>query len=236
MVHVFINRFVDLLAPRLTRSTLPNSFIYYLCRYAEYDHYSSAPALLHTCNLTGSIEHMDPITRGDGVTQRIGKAWKYTSVQIQGFARPYLASESATGTTLPNSIGRMYIIWDYQPNGALAAKGDFMLAVGGLFDPTCFVNRDNQSRFKILWMKEFIINSGSTMTYTTLDPKFPSIQPFSANIPCHCIAKATQANQDGVIGGRIQGAFLAFFCGNQASTGGFPVAYQVRFNFRDIRS
>jgi len=60
----------------------------------------------------GNVTHLDVVTRGDAVNQRNGKTWQNINIQFRG--RVFAGVQA-----LLNHVA-IYLIWDRQPNKALA--------------------------------------------------------------------------------------------------------------------
>lgn len=173
-------------------------------------------------NTTGSISHLDIVPVGSTVNSRDGRKFKNTSVLIRGQA------QSDTTTTVSN--GAMYLIWDRQPNKALAAVTDVLDTANS----NSFAKRENSQRFKIIrkWRWAFAGNqttAGQQVSSTNFD-----IDEY-VRLPPDCIAECTTADTTGVIGNRVTGALLLLTVGNQAAgTSDANVVIGTRVNFVDI--
>jgi len=73
----------------------------------------------NTCGVdaTGVIALLNPTTQGTGFTNSIGRQFTIKSIELRGTA----TSTVATGT---QQTARCLLVWDKQPNGALAAIAD----------------------------------------------------------------------------------------------------------------
>lgn len=92
----------------------------------------------YACDTTGTVTLMGPYAQGAGISQRIGDSIILKSIEFRG----YLANNS---TAILN-FDRAMIIWDKQPNKALAAITD-ILSVGNTFG---FNVDQNKRRFKTI--------------------------------------------------------------------------------------
>lgn len=94
-------------------------------------------------NTTGATLLLSGIAEGDGRDERVGLSVMIRAVQAN------LTVSSDTATT--SMRGRVSLVWDKQPNSALATYGDIYVTVS----PTSFKEVGRQSRFEILWEKDF---------------------------------------------------------------------------------
>lgn len=173
-------------------------------------------------NTTGSISHLDIVPTGTTVNSRDGRKFKNTSVQIRGQA------QADTTTTVCN--GAMYLVWDRQPNKALAAVTDVLDTANS----NSFAKRENSQRFKIIkkWRWAFAGNqttAGQQVSTTNFD-----IDDY-VRLPDDCIAECTTADTTGAIGNRVTGALLLVTVGNTAAgTADANVVIGTRVNFVDV--
>lgn len=170
-------------------------------------------------NTTGSITHISIIPQGDNINSRDGKACRATSVNVRGVMA---VDTTTTVTTIAN-----YLVWDYQPNKALAVITDVFDTANAL----SFPRRENNARFKII-KKWFLCMSGNATTPATgleVAPLDDYVRlPIDANI------LYTAGDTTGVIGDTIQGALLFISLGSAAAgtTDGNTTA-GFRLNFTD---
>ena len=186
---------------------------------AETKYFDTATAV-YALNTTGSVTHLDIVPTGSTTTTRDGRKWRNLSVQVRGRA--------AADTTTTISNGMAMVVWDRQPNKALAAVTDILDANTW----ESFPKRENAQRFKILktWRWAF---SGNVTTPST------GVENFDVNeyikLPAECIAETTSADATGVIGNRITGALLLVTTGGTAAgTADANMTAYVRVNFRDL--
>lgn len=171
---------------------------------------------------TGSITHVSIVPQGTTVNQREGKAFQITSVQIRG--------QSLSDLSTTTAAGHVYLVWDYQPNKALAGITDVLDAV----TTQSFTKRENASRFKILMSRVYVFAGNATVPVdgTEIYP----VEEF-IRVPKSCsIATCTVADTTGAIGNRVTGALLLITVGNKAIAGNLGASYVVtlRVNFKDI--
>jgi len=172
-------------------------------------------------NTTGAVSHLDVIPTGTTVNTREGKAYQVLSCQIRGNAQ--------SGTTTAVALGAIYLIWDFQPNKALAAVTDILDTASA----NSFIKRENASRFKILMQRHYSF-TGLLGTPATGNEQF-AVEEFVRIPASSSVATTTVADTTGVIGNRVSGALLMVTVGDTAAGTAAP-NYEVglRINFRDI--
>lgn len=173
----------------------------------------------YACNTTGSITHISIVPTGTTVSTREGKAFRVTSCQIRGSLFTNSATTVATGMVL--------LVWDYQPNKALAAITDILDTVGAY----SFIKRENNARFKILMKRRYAMTGNTTTPATGGEIK--DIDEF-INMPNDAYALCTVADTTGAIGNRINGALLLVTVGDTAAgTGDIDLTCTIRTNFTE---
>lgn len=181
--------------------------------------YFDVAATQYGFNTTGSVTHLDIIPQGDTVSQRNGKAWQNTNLQVRG----YLYGDT---TALLNQVA-MYIIWDRQPNKALAGVTD-ILAVAASYG---FMNRENKGRFLCIkkWQRMLIGNTTAVAT-----GREALVIDKWIRLPAECVAQCTAADTTGVIGNRVTGALLLLTVGSSAAgTSDASSVLGFRIGFKD---
>lgn len=198
---------------------IPRGFVSALAADSKF--IDSSVASGTSVDTTGFIQHIDIITQGDAVTQRNGKAWQNMNVQIRGRLQ-------AKTTALVNHVG-VYLVWDRQPNKALAAVTDILDTANG----GSLMKRENKSRFLTVKKWQRIILGNTTALdsgrETFLIDKW-------IKLPAESIAQATAADTTGAIGNRVTGALLLMMVGsNVAGTAAVEVAgqFSIRVGFKD---
>lgn len=200
--------------PRVIPPQIPRGFITSAAADAKFFDVASAGYALNT---TGSITHLDIIPQGTTVNSREGKSYRVKSVLIRGF----LAADTTT-TTCQYGI---YLVWDKQPNKALAAITDVLVSANS----SAFTNRENAGRFIIL-KKWHGVLSGNVTAPTS----YPTIVDIDERYVCPpgLISEKTNADTTGVIGNTINGALLLVTVGNQAAgTADANLSAGFRINF-----
>lgn len=107
----------------------------------------------------GTISLLNPLGQGTSVITRIGQKIVIRSIDLR--VRVSAAPPSASPSLYPNMV-RVLLVWDNQPNGALAAASDIIedLTAGtGVIAPQ---QKIYISRFRILWDKKFMLSNMPT--------------------------------------------------------------------------
>jgi len=174
----------------------------------------------YVVDTTGSVTHIDIVPQGTTVNQRDGKAFRDTSVTIRGM--------TYNGSTATYNDCAVLLVWDKQPNKALAAITDVLDAANN----SALNKRENASRFVIIRRWNYILTGkgdGSTTSgYARTFDKY-------VRLPPGCVATCTTADNTGAIGNRVSGALLLLTVGNTAAGNSAAVlSVTVRTNFVDI--
>lgn len=168
---------------------------------------------------TGSITLIATIPQGTTVNTREGKSAQLTSVRVRGFI------ESKAATTVAQAA--CYLVWDRQPNKALAAIADVLVSASS----NAFPNRENAQRFVIIksWRYGFAGNTTAPAAQPTTIPVDDYVK-----LPRECVTSFTSADTTGVIGDIISGALLFITVGTiAAGTAAAESQLAFRVNFRD---
>jgi len=176
----------------------------------------------YALNTTGSVTHVSIVPTGTTVGSRDGKAFRCTSVQVRGNAQ-------ADTTTLVGT-GAAYLVWDRQPNKALAAVTDILDSASSASLP----KRENASRFKILKKWRWAFSGNNTTAGQINDTSIYDVDDY-VRLPSDCVATCTAADTTGVIGNRVTGALLLVTVGDVgAGTADANLNVGVRLNFADF--
>jgi len=171
-------------------------------------------------NTTGSITHLDIVPQGSTVNEREGKAFQPTSIQIKGVV--------TNGAGAAANKWANYLVWDKQPNGALATIGDILVSASSL----AFPNKDKQSRFKILRAFNGTLSGQSDEPLNSFG-NTTNVEEF-IKLPAYCISQCTAADSLGTIAGRTTGALLWVTVGDHtAGTTAASSTVGFRMNFND---
>lgn len=173
-------------------------------------------------NSTGSISHLDIVPTGTTVNSRDGRKFKNTSLQIRGIVQ----SDSTTTA----SQGAMYLVWDRQPNKALAGITDVLDTAS----PYSFAKRENVQRFKIIKKWRWVFAGNNTTAGQQTSATSYDIDDY-VKLPDECVAECTTLDTTGAIGNRVTGALLLITVGNNVSGTADAIAYVgTRVNFVDV--
>jgi len=170
----------------------------------------------YAVDTTGTVTLLNGLAEGDDYTNRNGRMARMHSIAIKGFI-------NATATTGTPQLGRVLLVWDNAPNGALAAVTDILLASSSLSP----VNTNNEERFTVLY--DFLIE----MDYNAVSAAIVSsrsIRSFAAHIPLSAITKYN--GTAGAITTIQDGALLQVTIGSNAAgaTAGTATTYcRTRF-------
>lgn len=155
------------------------------------------------------------IPQGAGESQRIGREVQLASVQIHGYC--------SAKTTTVTSRGRIMLVWDKQPNAALAAVTDILTANSS----QALLNDQNKKRFRVL-LNEFFVFSGNITTPST----GMEIYPFQRFVKLRKRMITYGTVGTGVIGDIKTGALLLLTTGDIATGTGsaqLQATFRVRF-------
>lgn len=181
--------------------------------------YLDTAAATYVCNTTGTVTHLNPVPRGDSVNTRNGRAYRCTSINVRGTV--------ASDTTTIFNMYAIYLVWDYQPNKALAAITDVLESASSF----AFPKRENNARFKIV--KKWVgTNIGNSTTPATGDESI--VIDEYIKLPKDANTLLTSADSTGVIGDMLLGALLLVTVGQQAAgTADTNAILGFRLNFTE---
>lgn len=186
---------------------------------AKYVDTASASYALDT---TGSVTHISIIPQGATVNNRDGRTCVVTAVHLRG---------NVNGrATCISCLGSILVVWDNQPNKALAAITDILDAKTSESQN----KRENVNRFKIVRRLNFaVVGNDTTAGQQTSSTQF-FVDEY-IKLPKGCISVYTTADTTGVIGNCIQGALLLVSVGNTAAGNTAAISnLTIRTSFKDI--
>lgn len=184
--------------------------------------YVDIAATNYALNVTGSITHLDVVPTGTTVNSRDGRKFKPTAVQFRGNAG---ADQTTTCTS-----GAMYLVWDHQPNKALASITDVLDSATA----QSFSKRENSQRFKIIKKWRWAFSGNSLTAGQQTSSSWFDIDDY-VKLPDYCVAECTTSDTTGAIGNRVTGALLLITVGGSAAGTSDAVAFvNTRVNFVDI--
>lgn len=158
----------------------------------------------YVANTTGSVTLIpDAIAQGAGESARIGREIWLKSVEVRGM----VASDS---TTTIASV-RILLVWDRQPNKALAAVTDILNSA----HPDSFLNDQNKARFKVIRNWWFVCEGNNA---TAGQQTGKTAHDFNHFIKFKKPKKVTYSTAGtGAIGDLNTGALLLVVVGNKAA-------------------
>ena len=175
---------------------------------------------VYVCDTTGSITHISVVAQGDSVNQRDGRKFMPTWVNMRGII--------ANGSTATSTESAVLLVWDKQPNKALAAITDILDVVSTVAQN----KRENSSRFMIIRRWSVLLtgkSDGSTV------PGFARNFDRYVRLPRGLVAECTPSDTTGEIGNRVTGALLLVTLGNRAAgTAAAALETSIRIGFKDV--
>lgn len=180
--------------------------------------YTDTALSAYEVDATGSVTLISVIPQGASQSQRIGRRVELRSIEVRG-------QVNAKSTTTV-SCGRMILVYDRQPNKALAAVTDILESASY----AAFKKDENKNRFLILKDKAFKVTGNQTAGQIN-DSGEQYVKMFM-KLPRGLITEYAAAGT-GVIGDITTGALLVCFIGSTAAgTAAFQcqVGFRVRFD------
>lgn len=183
-------------------------------------------------NTTGSVACICTPVPGTDYTNRIGRKIVIKSVYIRGQAVLEAALNNPGALNDKAQLGRVILLWDMQPNGALPAVTDVLLTA----DSRSHLNPNNRDRFKVIWDKQWAFGSMYVDTTATQAVSFAS---GLINAPVKYFKKLRQevifnAGSAGTVADINSGALILLTIGTQAAgtntDADLGVGIRVRFD------
>jgi len=182
--------------------------------------YFDVAGAMYVLDNTGAITHLDVVTQGNTVNSRDGRKFMPTSVNFRGRIM------SGTGTTF--SENAVMLVWDKQPNKALAAITDVLDAA----TPYAQNKREHASRFQVIRRWDSVCSGKNDGT--TVGGFIRNFDHF-VRLPRGLIAECTPADTTGAIGNRVTGALLLITVGNMGAGATAASLYcSIRIGFKDV--
>jgi len=171
-------------------------------------------------NTTGSVTLLNSIGAGTDINKYIGRRYTIRSIEM----RIYGFSQAATGV---NQIHRYLLVWDRQPNGALAAIGDIMndVSAGGAFFDSA---RSLQNRSRFICLKDWFFTLGGEADPLATEQTTKLFTYYRRHN-----LKTILNDDGGAIGNIVNGALLFVAIGNIAAgltDGTVQGQYRLRFS------
>lgn len=161
---------------------------------------------------------LNGVATGTDFTNRIGRKVCWKSVLLQGWIEPQDATVVCT-------LGRVMVVYDTQPNGALPAITDVLNAA----TPSAPMNLNNRDRFKIIMDKR--VTGGfynTTATQSTADQTIKEVRKYK-KINFDTIYDGTTA----AIADVQSGSLFLLTIGSQAAASGYSLICSIRCRFVD---
>jgi len=182
--------------------------------------YFDIAATNYQADTTGSVTVLNAMVVGDDNNTRDGRQISNTSLHVQGVVFPQ-------DTTTNNTVSRLMLIWDSQPNGAIAAVTDVLTAANSIST----TNLNNRERFRILRdirNPHGAVSDVATQTYSNANNTHV-INEFISLKGLKTTYNATAAG----IASVTTGALLMLTIGSAASTAGATYTLTTRLRFTD---
>lgn len=184
--------------------------------------YVDLASAVYAFNTTGSITLIATIAQGAGIQQRVGKRVQLKSIEGRG-----LVTSDSTATV---AGGRMLIVYDKRPTGALPAITDIL----GSINYYAFNNDDNSGRFLILKNQPFVC-TGNNTTAGQINDSSMQVADFYLKLTKKQLMTTYKAVGTGAIGDIEMGALYLVTVGNVvAGTADCNVTIGFRTRFFDI--
>lgn len=173
----------------------------------------------YACDTTGSVTALNLCPTGDDELARDGKQIEVLTCHLQGYIAP---QDSTAGT----SLCRVLVVWDAQPNGALAAVTDILTAATSIAN----TNLNNRRRFTILRDGRFVLGQiSSTATQSYAHSPGAHVYNEFIKVDRETLFNGTAANISNI----TTGALLLVTIGNQAVNAGGTAILSSRVRFVD---
>jgi len=173
----------------------------------------------YTVDTTGTIFHASIIPQGTSVNQRVGRKCELKYFQLRGSVY--------NGSTATANTWAIYLVWDQQPNKALAAITDVLDAATS----RSLSKRENVQRFKILKKWRGVCCGTGTAITSNLEVSLDEY----VRLPKGLVVVPTTGDTTGAIGDVITGALLLIAVGDSgAGTAAAVLSCTCRTGFADV--
>lgn len=184
----------------------------------------------YAVNTTGLVGNICLPVVGADFNQRVGRKILIKSVYIRG--RIALAASDANALIdAPSQLGRIILLWDKQPNGALPSVSDILTSATA----TAQFNINSRDRFKILKDKQWAFgyynrSTTATQTYAVADNVCFPIKIYK-KLNLETIFNGSA----GTIADISSGSLVLFFIGTEASgtNQGAQATISIRVRYKD---
>lgn len=178
------------------------------------------------CREEGQIFHLDQIDRGNQLGNALGQKHMVTAFHIRGrWQLPNARAYDRPG---------YYLVWDKQPNEALATPADILDLTTTPNDCSlAFPNQDTASRFIILAKREHNAANAQPGEGPQNDSMQWIVDEYH-RLPRNLVASKTLGSASGTITNRVSGALLLLTFGRLPSTESNPLQFSGRVYFQDV--
>lgn len=167
----------------------------------------------------GTVTALNLTATGDDNSSRDGRQITVRSCQIRGYVSP--VDDLTTDT-----LCRWLLVWDKQPNGALAAVTDILASASSL----AMTNLNNRERFVILRDKQYAVGKTNN-TATQAVANSPNNYDVNEYVKINAIT--TYSQTIGTIAAVSTGALLLVTIGFGAVGGGGQLGASTRVRFTE---
>ena len=175
----------------------------------------------YACDTTGSITLLNGVATGTDFTDRVGRKTTMKSVYVCGL----LESQDGTGG---DNLTRVMIVYDSQPNGAIAVMTDILKTA----DSRDQINLNNRDRFQILYDTVQPLAEENISTATLTVAGSPSVGMIKKYIKLN--HEVLYAGTTAAIASIQTGALLLVTVGNKGVNAGHKLTGSTRVRFTDV--
>lgn len=169
----------------------------------------------YACDTTGTVTLLNGVATGTDFTNRIGRKVCWKSILIQGVLSYETSAQAA-------SLSRVMLVYDSQPNGALPAITDVLLAATS----TAPLNLNNRDRFRVIMDKRVVLGQVSnTATQSFATQSVAEVRKYK-KLNMETIFDGTTA----AIADVQSGSIFMLTVGNAANCGILVASIRSRFN------
>lgn len=180
-------------------------------------HYVDSTITQASVNTTPTVQHISIVPQDNTVNGRTGRAFRCKNVRVR-------AQISADSTAQLNTV-RCMLVWDYQPNKALASFTDIFDSATPYTQP----KRENDMRFKVIRDWTYVLCGNATTAVSNTRHYLDAW----VKLPRDANVILTNADTTGVIGDVIQGALLFCTVGENGGTADTGLTGTARVNFTE---
>jgi len=172
----------------------------------------------YALDTTGTVALLNGVATGTDFTNRIGRKVCWKSIVITGVCE-------STNATAAVNLGRVMIIYDSQPNGALPVGTDVLLTASALSP----MNLNNRDRFRVIMDKYLTFGIEERGAGTSVADKTVNMVHKYKKITYETIFDGTAAT----IADIQSGSIFILTVGTTAAALGHIMSAQIRLRFTD---